>query len=110
MNEVKSLDVLKVMIEKELGVLLYLSAPTCNVCHALKPKITHLFENAFPKIKRLSVDTSVSPEIAAHFGIFSIPAVLVFLDGKEFVKEGRNISIAQFEAKISRIYQLLTGE
>jgi len=34
-----TLEDIEQIIKSEVGVLLYFSTPTCNVCQALKPKI-----------------------------------------------------------------------
>jgi len=107
--ELKSLSEVDELIESELGVLLYFSTPTCNVCHALKPKIEEEFETNFPLVKRVFIDSSVFPEVGAKYNIFSVPTILLFLDKKEFAREGRNISVALFINKVKRVYSIMTS-
>jgi thioredoxin-like negative regulator of GroEL len=108
MNEnITSLETLQELISKEIGVLVYFSTPTCNVCHALKPKIIKEFETNFPKIEQVFIDSTISPEIPAHFNIFSVPTILVFLDGKEFARESRNVSVPVLVSNIDRVYKIL---
>ena len=109
MIEAKSLDEVKRVIDSELGVLLYFSTPTCNVCHALKPKIAKEFDKNFPLIKKVFVDSSITPEIAAYFNVFSVPTILLFLDKKEFAREGRNISVPLFVDRVKRVYEIMTS-
>jgi len=109
MIDLDSLEKLESMIENELGVLVYFSTPTCNVCHALKPKIKEEFEKNFPKIKQVFVDTSLLPEVGAKFNVFSVPTILLFLDRKEFAREGRNISVANFIDRVKRVYEIMMG-
>ncbi|MCH9814468.1 MAG: thioredoxin family protein [Epsilonproteobacteria bacterium] len=108
-EEVNSLETLQALLEKEIGVLLYFSTPTCNVCHALKPKIAAEFERHFPKIKQVFIDSTLTPEIPAHFQVFSVPTILVFLEGKEFARESRNVSVPKLTDHIGRVYNLLTS-
>ncbi len=109
MIEVKSLDEVKRLIDSELGVLLYFSTPTCNVCHALKPKIIEEFDKNFPLIKKVFVDSSELPEIGVNYNVFSVPTMLLFLDKKEFVREGRNVSVPVFVDKVKRVYSIMMG-
>lgn len=95
------------MIKSEVGVLLYFSTPTCSVCRVIKPKLKELFEENFPLIKMVSVDSSEYPEISASYQVFSAPTILLYLDGKEFLREGRNISIGRFIQNTKRVYELL---
>jgi len=104
-----TLEELTPLIQKELGLLLYFSTPTCNVCHALKPKITEAFDEHFPLIKKIFIDASLSPEIPASLGIFSVPTILIYLDGKEFARESRNVSVGALVEKISRPYNMMTS-
>lgn len=101
-------DITKI-INENLAVMLYFSAPTCNVCHALKPKLLEAIENNFNKFEVVSVDTSINQEIAAYFSIFAIPAVLVFLDGKEFLRKSRHMSIDEVVREIKRPYEIMMG-
>ena len=95
------------IINENMAVMLYFSAPTCNVCHALKPKLLEAIEDNFDKFEVVSVDTSVEQEIAAHFSVFAIPTVLVFLDGREFLRKSRHMSIGEVISEIKRPYEIM---
>ncbi len=96
-------------IQSRPGVLLYFWGEKCNVCHALKPKLFEAFRENFPKIEPIEVDIAKHADIAAHFGVFSIPTTIVFLDGKEFARVSRNVSIPALVERIRRPYELLTS-
>ncbi len=94
-------------IKENLAVMLYFSAPTCNVCHALKPKLLEAIDKNFKTFTIISVDTSIEQEIAAHFSVFAIPTVLVFLDGREFLRKSRHMSVDEVVREISRPYEIM---
>jgi len=94
-------------IKEEVGVLLYFSGEFCSVCHALRPKFKELFDAEFPKIKQIYLDTHENAEISAHFQVFSVPTMLVFLDGREFVREGRAVSMHQMTEQLKRPYGMM---
>ncbi len=96
-------------ITENLAVMVYFSAPTCNVCHALKPKLLKALEDNFEDFKVQSVDISVNEDIAPHFGVFAIPTVLIFLDGKEFLRKSRNMSVDEVIREIKRPYEIMTS-
>ena len=104
-----NIENIKEQLTSELAVGLYFSAPTCNVCHALKPKLLTAFERNFPLLKVISVDISETPEIASHYGVFSIPTLLVYLDGKEFLRKSRHMSVDQVVGEIKRPYEMMTS-
>ena len=103
-----SLEELQNTIRTEVGVLVYFSGENCNVCHALRPKFKELFDAEFPQLKQIYLDAHDNPEISAHFQVFSVPTMMVFMDGREFVREGRSVSLYQLKDRLMRPYQMMT--
>ena len=102
-----TLEELQNTIKSELAVLVYFSGEQCNVCHALRPKFRELFNKEFPKVKQIFLDAHENPEISAHFQVLSLPTILVFLDGREFVREGRTVSMHKLQEQLSRPYNMM---
>lgn len=105
----QTLDSVTSTIATEIGVALYFSTINCGVCTALKPKVEQLMANKFPLLVFNEVNSNTSPEIAAHFGVFSAPTLLVFFEGKEFSRNVRNMSVVELDQKLSRPYKMLTN-
>ncbi|DAB27893.1 MAG: thiol reductase thioredoxin [Sulfurimonas sp. RIFOXYD12_FULL_33_39] len=103
----QTIENIKKTIDENLAVVVYFSAPTCNVCHALKPKLLEAIENNFEKFEIVSIDTSIDQEIAASFSVFAIPTVLIFLEGKEFLRKSRHMSIDEVIREIKRPYEIM---
>jgi len=104
-----TLEALQNSIRTEAGVLLYFSGEKCNVCHALRPKFKEAFDTHFPLIKQLYLDAQDNAEISAHYQVFSVPTMIVFLDGREFAREGRNVSLHQMVTQLQRPYEIMNG-
>ncbi|MEN4045939.1 MULTISPECIES: thioredoxin family protein [Sulfurimonas] len=94
-------------IQENPAVMLYFSAPACNVCHALKPKLLEAIDRNFKEFTIVTVDISVEQEIAAHFSVFAIPTILVFLDGREFLRKSRHMSVDEVIREIRRPYEIM---
>jgi thioredoxin-like negative regulator of GroEL len=94
-------------IKTNPAVMIYFSAPSCNVCHALKPKLLKAVDTNFKEFKIISIDISKEEEIAPFFGVFAIPTVLVFLDGREFLRKSRHMSIDEVIKVIKRPYEIM---
>ena len=103
----QTLEHITTTLEHKDAVMLYFSAPTCNVCHALKPKLVEAIENEFNAFEIISVDISETPEIVSHFSVFAIPTVLVFLQGREFLRKSRHMSVGEVIDAIRRPYNLM---
>ena len=88
------------------GAVFYFSHDKCNVCKVLKPKIYNLLKSDFPKLEMFYCDTELFPEIAGQNSIFTVPTILVFFDGKEFIRKSRNIGVDEFKNEIERPYKI----
>ena len=101
------LTTIETTINTHPAVMLYFSAPTCNVCHALKPKLVEAVSSNFKEMQIVSVDISETPEIASHFSVFAIPTLIVFLDGCEFLRKSRHMSVGEVVEEIRRPYEIM---
>jgi thioredoxin 1 len=104
MNEIEKIQE---TIKENLAVMVYFSAPTCNVCHALKPKLLEAIDKNFEEFEIVSVDVSVEQETSSHFGVFAIPTVLIFLDGREFLRKSRHMSVDEVIREVKRPYDMM---
>jgi len=86
--------------------IVYLSRPSCGVCVAVKSKILEII-GKYHELEGVDVDMDKIPESAGEFSIFTIPGILLYIDGRESIREARYISIEDFEAKISRLYHMI---
>lgn len=105
----QTLDTINQTLQAQDAVLLYFSAPGCNVCHALKPKLIQAVLDEFPAFVIESIDISETPEIASHFSVFAIPTVLVFFQGREFFRKSRHMSVGEVVEAVRRPYNLMAG-
>ncbi|MFZ2890794.1 thioredoxin family protein [Sulfuricurvum sp.] len=103
----QTLESLNQTLQTHDAVMLYFSAPTCNVCHALKPKLTEAIMDNFPSFVIENIDISETPEIASHFSVFAIPTVLIFFQGREFLRKSRHMSVGEVIEDIRRPYNLM---
>jgi len=101
---------IKQLIGSQKAVLLYFSAHNCSVCDNLKEKIHNTFSTCFPSIKQVYLNAATSKEITSNYGIFSFPTFLVFFEGNEFFRQGRNLSINEFTKNVERIYEMVFKE
>ena len=104
-----SLEQLQQAITEHDGVLVYFSTPQCNVCKVLRPKLMDLMQEHYPDIICFYVDSTILPEVSGQFSVFTVPTVLLFLDGKEFTRKSRNFSPMQLMQEIQRPWDMMHG-
>ncbi len=95
------------IIKDDLAVMIYFSGQGCGVCKVLQPKIKQAFDKYYPLIKQYYFDIEEYKEFAISHNVFSMPTVLVFLDGKEFIRKSRNMSVDGIVNDLKRPYSLL---
>lgn len=108
--EIKSFEEFLKLKENESALLAYFSTEICNVCKVLKPKVEELIQADFPKIKLIYVKSDKLPEVAAQNQVFAAPTILVFIDGREYIRKSRNIGIGELQQEIERPYSMMFSE
>ncbi len=101
-----TLEDIQSSIKNKPAILLYFSGENCGVCKALQPKIKKAFDTNFPKIEQIYLDIEKYKNIAIDYSVFSMPTILIFLDGKEFARESRNLSVDALVQRLKRPYNL----
>lgn len=112
MKEIENLSnyaVVEAFINEHELSFLYVSRPDCSVCHAILPKLRALLEH-FPQMKLGQVNALQVEEIAGHLSIFTAPTLLLFVKGKEYLREDRFVRFADLEEKLARIYEFYTSD
>lgn len=109
-TEICSFEEFLKLKEEEPAVLAYFSTEVCNVCKVLKPKVEELIEAEFPKIKLAYIKSDKLPEVAAQNQVFTAPTILVFIDGREYIRKSRNIGISELQREIERPYSMMFSE
>ncbi len=69
-------------LQADVPVVVDFWAPWCGPCQMIAPILESLAEKYAGKIKLGKVNLDEHPQLAAEYGIRSIPAVLIFKDGQ----------------------------
>ena len=108
-TEIQSFEEFLELKEEEPALLAYFSTEACNVCKVLKPKVAELIKTEFPKIKLIYIKSDILPEVAAQNQVFTAPTILVFFEGREYIRKSRNIGIGELQREIERPYSMMFG-
>lgn len=109
-ERIHDLDTLQQRIQAHPALLVWFTAPGCNVCRDLKPRVASLIDDRFPQISLQEVDCEAAPAVAAQQQIFTIPSLVIFFDGAETIRKSRNFSLQQLATEIERPYQLFFAD
>jgi len=105
--EINSFEEFLKLKENEAALLAYFSTEACNVCKVLKPKVAELVDSDFPEIKLVYIKSDKLPEVAAQNQVFAAPTILVFFEGREYIRKSRNIGIGELQKEIERPYSMI---
>ena len=86
--------------------MLYFTGPECQVCKVLEPMVHDMMRNKFPQVEYRLVDVSQEMELAASHTVFTVPAVLLLYESREYLREVRLISVPKLAEKIERLIAL----
>ncbi|KRQ86198.1 Thioredoxin [Caloramator mitchellensis] len=99
-------DEISQFIQSNQMAVVYFTTEGCNVCKVLLPKIEEMLRE-YPEVSLAKVDISKTLEAAGAYSVFAYPTILLYIDGKEFSRESRYISLETFEETIKKYYKLL---
>jgi len=93
-------------LEAQKGVLFYFATQSCSVGEALEPKVKELLSEKYPKLKYRFVDMNMAKELSAALQVFVEPTLLLFVEGKEYIRKSRHIGLMELDEALRRLYAL----
>ena len=101
-----SVDEIKKSINSNRVMVVYFSGDSCGACKVIKVKIEHILKK-YPNRRACEINGEEHLDIAASYGIFSVPVFLLFIDGKEYIRVGRNLDLLKLERDMNRYYNMI---
>lgn len=94
------------LIKNNNMVVIYFTGSMCGACEIIKIKIEDILKR-FPKIKSGEINVEKYLDIAAKHNVFSVPIFLLYIEGKESIRLGRNLDLLELELNIKRYYEMI---
>ena len=79
-------DFTQEVLNSKLPVLVDFWAPWCGPCQTISPVVEDISQNYASQIKVCKINVDEASEIATQFAIMSIPALMIFKEGKVMEK------------------------
>jgi len=86
-------------------VLIDFWAEWCHPCHMLSPEVEAIAEAEAGRLKVGKLNVDDSPNTAGRYGVFSIPTLMLFVDGQE---RARMVGVRRRDAILEEIKPYLT--
>jgi thioredoxin-like negative regulator of GroEL len=83
--------------------LVFFTSNTCGVCKVLKPKLLDAVQANFPKVGIRLVDVEEEEEFTGQSMVFTLPVVIIKVDGREMYRFARSFSVYEVLEKLKRL-------
>ena len=97
----ESLKNVKQAITNNTNYIVFISSETCSICHVDEPKVRNLAESY--DVPFYHLDIMHEPELAGFFEVLTVPAVLVYHEGKEVGRQARFIDFHTLENLLQQL-------
>ncbi len=102
-TEVTNTNFQKEVLESKVSVVVDFWAEWCGPCKMMAPIFHKLADQFAGKMKFAKVNVDEYSDIAAQFGIRSIPTLLIFKNGKEIDRLVGAIPESTLKAKLEQV-------
>src|SRR5699024_12726293 len=103
-KQLTTIDEVDSFIDQHQLSFIYISRPDCSVCHGLLPQVQSLM-NKYPESQLGHVNADEVKAVAGRFSIFTVPVLLLFVEGKEYISDARIVHMGQFDEEDDKLYE-----
>lgn len=104
-KKIKTIEELKNNILTNELVFVYFSQPNCSVCHGLKPQVESKLKEFRKTVVFIEVDAVEIPKVSGEFSVMTAPVILLFVEGKEYMRKARFIPIQELYSDVKKIVE-----
>lgn len=109
MRQLQTYEQIKHEMEHNPLLVLYFTGEACGACEVIKSKVETMLEK-YSHVEAIEINGEKQLELASKFEVYTLPLMLLFVEGKESMRVGRHIDLRDFENKIIRYSSLLGNE
>ena len=109
MRQVETKEELDLAIKEDELLVVYFTGSACEACEVIKQKVESILE-VHPPVKGIEVNGAVHPILATEYEVYTLPIMILFVQGKESLRLGRNLDLLEFERKITRYEEMIDSQ
>ena len=94
-------------LRREQIVVVQFGSETCGPCRAIQKKI-ELWNMDHPRVQYLYISADSMPEICAQMDVFTVPTVLVYVQGKMTIRKSGCFSLDGILQKTEQYERMLS--
>ena len=106
METLNNQDGLQAAIQQNQILILQFGSESCAPCKALQNRIK-TWNQSHPDVCHVYVTVAEMPEPCAQMGVFTVPAIFVYVDGKLTLQQSGYFSLDQMLDQIEKYEHLL---
>ncbi len=106
-SEISHIEELQHLLDSKPAVLVFFYSDDCSVCRAIKPRVRDLVEISFPRMEQVNIHAERSPELMSRNLVFAFPTIIVFFEGREYLRKAGTFGILEFRNELNRLYHLM---
>ena len=108
MNKLHNEKEIEELIKNNAMAVVYFTGNSCSACEVIKVKIEEILKR-FPRILGGEVNGEENISLAIKYDVYSVPVFILFIEGRESIRIGRNVDLLNLEKNIERYYNYLYG-
>ena len=107
MIQLEKSEVFKTLVQENRLVLVQFGAESCAPCSAIKRKIM-AWNEEHAQIPYLYIPAEQFPELCAQLGVFTVPTIFVYAEGKLTIRESGYFGLEELLRKVERYEEFLS--
>ncbi|SFK20504.1 Thioredoxin [Halobacillus dabanensis] len=109
MESVQTIEDLNKFVQETPLSIVYVTRPGCSVCHGLQPQVEDLLVG-YPAVKARQVNADEVPQVAGEFSVMTVPAVLIYSEGKELFRKARFVPIGELNQQLAKLNHFINED
>ena len=109
MKQLENREELELLLSQESPVILQFGSDTCGPCHAIRQRIDR-WNREHSQVQTLYIPIEKYRALAAQWEIYSVPSLIVMIEGKVTVRQSGVFSLDQILDQTERLLKLREEE